>query len=136
MLLSCILIGQTGNGGWENGGWLRSHVEAPTCETCTCLCETPSCASASLSHLTHLRKLAPQFTHWAVTRFPSPFFCLLIYGLDSISILCLRGKIPQHKDLALWAVSFLWTWHRVIIIVCVYIYIYIYTYYIYTYIDR
>ena len=54
---------ETGNGGWAKWGWLRSHVEASTCETFTCLCEKPSCASSSLSHLTHLRKIAPHFTH-------------------------------------------------------------------------
>ena len=47
----------------RNGGWLRSHVEAPTREALTRLYEKPSCASSSLSSLTHLRKLAPHFTH-------------------------------------------------------------------------
>ena len=57
-------------GDGQNGGWLQSHVEAPTRETFARLCEKPSCASSSLSHLTHLRKLAPHFTHVE----PSPIF--------------------------------------------------------------
>ena len=59
---------KTGDG--QSGGWLRSNVEAPTCETFTRLCEKPSCASSTSSHLTHLRKLAPHFTHIE----PSPIF--------------------------------------------------------------
>ena len=50
-------------GNRQHGGWLRSHDEAPTCETFPRLCEKPSCASSSLSRL---RKLAPHvyfFTH-------------------------------------------------------------------------
>ena len=38
----------------QNGGWLRSHVEAPKCDMFTRLCEEPSCASSSSSHLTHV----------------------------------------------------------------------------------
>ena len=32
-------------GDGQNGGWLRSHVEATTCETLPCLCGQPNCAS-------------------------------------------------------------------------------------------
>ena len=52
------------------GGRPRYYVEEPTCETFTRLCEKTSCISSSLSHFTHLRKLAPHFTHFE----PSPFF--------------------------------------------------------------
>ena len=40
-------------------------TEAPTCDT-----SKPSCASSSLSHLTHSRKLAPHLAHVG----PSPSF--------------------------------------------------------------
>ena len=58
----------------QNGGWQRSRVEAPRCETLTRLCEKPSCASSTLSHLTHLGKLAPHFTHIG----PSPISYIFV----------------------------------------------------------
>ena len=68
-------------GDGQNGGWLWSHVEAPTCETCTRLCEKPSCASSTFSHLTHLRKLAPHFTHIEPSpHFPPVFLQLRLQG--------------------------------------------------------
>ena len=59
-----ILVQRTAVGDEQNEGWLRSRVEAPTCETFVCLRETPHRDSSSiLSHLTHFRILAPPFEH-------------------------------------------------------------------------
>ena len=51
-------------------------------------CEKPSCASI-LSHLTHLMKLAPHFTHIEPSPFPIPLFCLPIQETVGVArVLC------------------------------------------------
>lgn len=59
-----------------NGGWLRSHVEAPTRETFPCPREQASWVSSSLNRSAHLRKLAPRSARTEPTpiSYP-PFFC-------------------------------------------------------------
>ena len=84
----------------QYGEWLRSHVEAPTCETFTRLCEKPSCASSSLSHLTQLRKLAPHFT-LTHTMEPSPTFHRMFLCLP---ILCWG---PRAASSMTWPACFL-----------------------------
>ena len=91
-------------GDGQNGGWLRSHVEAPTCETFTRLCEQNSCASSTLSCLTHLRKLAPHCTHIDPSPIFHPFCCLPNWSSESgctflqpESVLCGRRRFHAPR---------------------------------------
>ena len=106
VLTRILWAGQTGDG--QNGGWLRSHVETPTCQTFTRLCETPSCTSSTLSHLTRLRKLA-HFTHIEPPPIlHPPFFASLQYlSHRSLSLAAVarqsrrrwhRGWVAKKRD--------------------------------------
>ena len=115
------------------GGRPRYYVEEPTCETFTRLCEKTSCISSSLSHLTHLRKLAPHLTHFE----PSPFFhppspvCLSIHFQGSKNLISARGLFIRGGDSThgLYTCThkiyiYIYTCtHNLLLYTCIYIYI-------------
>ena len=64
------LVEKQEQGDGQNGGWLRSHVEAPMCEAFFVFVKTPVVPPQRRVIRLILRKLAPHFTHIE----PSPIF--------------------------------------------------------------
>ena len=74
-----LVLSRPGNKKWGNGqhgGWMATHVEAPTYETFTRLCEKPSCKFDSFDWFEET--CTSFYTHWAVLHFPSPMFVFLL----------------------------------------------------------
>ena len=63
----------------------------------TCIHITPSCASSSLSSLTHLRKLAPRLTHIepSPTLFPGPKQCIDLVTIKEPQEYCPDGTVTH-----------------------------------------